>query len=194
MTRITVDREVAIRQPTSADVLLLFGLIDANRDHLRRWTSWPDTINSVDDLVERFAAAASPAAPDGVTGGVVEFNGAPAGMLILTGPDPVDSVAELDFWLTEEAQGNGIISRACATLIETAFRERGAHRLVIRTARENARACAVAERLGFTMEGYQREAGRLHGGFCDLAVYSLLEHEWPAADSPSPSSPLSAQP
>jgi hypothetical protein len=33
-----------------------------------------------------------------------------------------------------------------------------------------------------TLEGVRREAEELHHGFVDLAMYGLLEPDWPGAD------------
>ena len=63
-------------------------------------------------------------------------------------------------------------------MTELAFGEFGVHRVVIRAGVENVRSRAIAERLGFTMEGVARGEGRGSGGFYDLAVYAILEDEW----------------
>ena len=178
MKRIEVDEEIVIREWTVADARLMFDLIDANRQHLRRWHQWVDNTRTVDDTRTYLERATSPETLVQTMGGVVEYHGIAVGVLGLRGLDSLNREAEFGYWLAEEAQGKGIITRGCSALIETAFRERGIHRIVIRTARDNVRSCTVAERLGFTLEGHQREALLMQGRFCDATVYSLLEHEW----------------
>ena len=46
------------------------------------------------------------------------------------------------------------------------------NRLMIRASIDNLRSRSLAERLGFTQEGVQREAYLLYGKYHDLAVYS----------------------
>ena len=179
MNRIMVDEEVVIREWTVEDAGLLFDLIDANRQHLRRWHQWVGDTRTVDDTRAYLEAHASPESLARTLGGIVEYRGAAVGVLTLFRLDSLNREAEFGYWLAEEAQGKGIITRGCRALIDIAFRERGIHRIVIRTACDNVRSRAVAERLGFTLEGHQREASRMQGRFCDAVVYSLLVHEWP---------------
>jgi ribosomal-protein-serine acetyltransferase len=50
--------------------------------------------------------------------------------------------------------------------------------LEIRCVVENAKSRAVAERLGYTLEGILKEAYLLHGHFRDLALYAMLPEHW----------------
>jgi len=69
---------------------------------------------------------------------------------------------------------------AVRALIDHAFGAWELHRVMIQAGVGNARSRAVAERLGFTLEGVLREAERyLDGRYIDLAVYGLLASEWP---------------
>ena len=54
------------------------------------------------------------------------------------------------------------------------------HRVWLTADPENTRSCAVAERLGFRLEGIRREDTYLDGKFRDTALYGVLEAEWPA--------------
>jgi len=179
MSRIEVDEEIVIREWAVADAQVLFDLVDANRQHLRRWEwPWVDKTRTVDDLKISLEKDTSAETRARILGGIVEFHGAAVGVLNLRGLDSPHRAAEFGYWLAREAQGKGIVTRGCRALIDIAFRERGIHRIVIIPASDNVRSRAVAERLGLTMEGYQRERFLWQGKFCDGAVYSLLEQEW----------------
>jgi RimJ/RimL family protein N-acetyltransferase len=52
--------------------------------------------------------------------------------------------------------------------------------VVIQADVKNVRSRAVAERLGFTLEGIRRQVWEYNGQMVDLAMYSLLAHEWRA--------------
>jgi ribosomal-protein-serine acetyltransferase len=92
--------------------------------------------------------------------------------------DSLDRAGEIGYWLAEEAQGKGIVTRACRSLLDHVFNDLDMHRIQIRAATDNTRSRAVPERLGFTYEGVQRQAEHVGGRFRDLAVYSMLTHEW----------------
>ena len=101
---------------------------------------------------------------------------APGGAGIRFGP--FGTGAEIGYSIGSAFEGRGIITRAAAALTELGFGEHGVHRVVIQAGVDNVRSRAVPERLGFTYEGIARGAGRGSGGFYDLAVYAMLEHEW----------------
>jgi ribosomal-protein-serine acetyltransferase len=85
---------------------------------------------------------------------------------------------ELGYWIGREHEGSGLVTRACAAMIDLAFGELGVHRIVIRAGVDNVRSRAIPERLGFTLEGVHRGEGKGAEGFHDLCVYGLLEDEW----------------
>ena len=62
-----------------------------------------------------------------------------------------------------------------------AFEVWGMHRMELRAAVGNARSRAVAERVGFVLEGVLRGAERVGDRHLDVAVYAALATEWPPA-------------
>ena len=66
---------------------------------------------------------------------------------------------EIGYWLGRSAQGRGTVTLAVRALIDHAFGAWKLHRVVIQAGVGNARSRAVAERLGFTLEGVLRRGG-----------------------------------
>ena len=67
------------------------------------------------------------------------------------------------------------MTRSCREMIAHAFSALGLHRVVIRCATENHRSRAIPERLGFKLEGIERQSQWLYDHFVDLAAYALLQ-------------------
>ncbi|MCG8653344.1 MAG: GNAT family N-acetyltransferase [Pirellulales bacterium] len=157
----------------------LFALVDANREMLREWLPWVDASQSADDSrafiedsLRKLADQKSWTAgvwSDGRCAGVVG-----AAMREL-GP-----TAEVGYWLGAEFQGRGLMTRAVSALLAYLFDERELNRVEIQCALQNVRSCAVAERLGFQLEGVRRQADKIGERFLDLNHYALLRSEWQA--------------
>jgi ribosomal-protein-serine acetyltransferase len=89
---------------------------------------------------------------------------------------------KIGYWLGRSAQGRGTATLAVRALIDHAFGAAKLNRVVIQAGVGNARSRAVAQRLGFTLEGVLRQAERHPDGrYVDLAVYGLLASEWRGA-------------
>ncbi|HZD18218.1 MAG TPA: GNAT family protein [Actinomycetota bacterium] len=88
-------------------------------------------------------------------------------------------VFELGVELHEPSdRGRGLGSEAVAELAGYLFREEQAHRVQMSTDVDNAAMRAVAERLGFTLEGVLR--GFMPGtrGARDHAMYGMTRNDW----------------
>src|SRR5579859_868206 len=84
-------------------------------------------------------------------------------------------VAEVGYWLRDDARGRGVATRALALVTKVAFGE-GAARSQLRAAVGNDASRRVAEKAGFRLEGVLRSAHwspRLQRRL-DWAMYSLL--------------------
>lgn len=103
-----------------------------------------------------------------------------AGLIGLKDTDPANFKTEIGYWLSEPFQHKGIITLSCNKLLDYAFHKLKMNRVQLKAATGNAKSCNVALRLGFTLEGTERD-GELHSrGFVDLNVYSLLAAEFGA--------------
>ena len=70
------------------------------------------------------------------------------------------------------------MTRGARALVEYGFTSLELHRQVLRAATGNTRSRAIAERLGFTLEGVEREAELVNGRYVDLARYVAIAGEW----------------
>ena len=168
---------IVVRTLTPDDDVELFALVDRNRDRLRPWMPWePATKTPADTRAFIEGALASEHDREGngifLDGRLVGS----AGMRV----DTMDAKAEVGYWIDGDAEGRGIVTRTCERFLALAFEELGLHRVELHAATGNARSRAVAERLGMVEEGTGRENGRIDGGFVDLVMFGILEHEWRA--------------
>jgi ribosomal-protein-serine acetyltransferase len=167
-----------LRRLTLDDLEAVWALVDAERERVGEWMPWVELTRTIEDergWVERVVADR-----DGLEGCGVFVEGAYAGGVALM-RDQWGITGELGYWLGSAYEGRGLVTRSARVLIDLGFGELGLHRIVIRAGVGNTRSRAVAERLGFTLEGRAREEGRGSGGFYDIVVYGLLDREWPAA-------------
>lgn len=112
----------------------------------------------------------------GVDGGIWD-HGKLVGFAGLFDIDPSFQSAELGYWVDKGSEGRGLVTLACRALLEYAFEELKLHRVELRCAATNDRSIAVAERLGFRLEGRLVKADRVGGEWVDFLVYGLLDEE-----------------
>ena len=177
-TTLRVDDEILLRWPSMADAEVLFALVDSNRDHLGRWLHWVGTVRTVEDERRWVENRLTAEARGQGTPPLIIYRGTLVGAIGFDRIDSLNKACEVGYWMAEDAQGSGIVTRTCHALIDYAFDQLGMNRVQIRAATDNKRSRAIPERLGLVFEGIQRQAGLVRGEFQDIAVYSMLASEW----------------
>jgi len=166
----------AILRPYAiTDLDALWGAVEPERERLGRWLHWANLLSSIDDERGWLEMATSPQTTDEhfvIT--VDEVVAGSAGLMM----NDLEGDHEIGYWLISRFEGRGLMTRAVREVVSHAFAEHAAHRVTIAAAVSNERSRAVAERLGFTLDGVVREATRTREGFSDLAVYGVLDREW----------------
>jgi ribosomal-protein-serine acetyltransferase len=173
-----VDDEIFLRLHEERGVEELFRLVDENRAHLRGWLAWVDATKTAEDTRNHVREMLLQLAEGRAYGFGILYRGELVGAIGLHVAQEAKE-AEVGYWLTEQAQGRGIVSRATKALVRFSFEDLGMNRVVVHCASENARSRAVPERLGFSLEGSLREREVIPGRVPrDQLVYSLLRSEW----------------
>lgn len=168
---------------TSNDAAALFQLIDRNREHLGAWLRIPDMTLTEEDsagFIERTRLRY--AQEEGYWLGIW-FRGELAGSIGYCDIDLENRKAEIGYWLGQEYEGNGLITKAVNVLIEHAFEQLGLNKVEIGVATDNRRSRAIPEKLGFQREGELRDYEFLNGRFLHRVMYGLRTEEWQSSDS-----------
>ena len=77
-----------------------------------------------------------------------------------------------------ENRGKGYASEALAMFYQYIFETKQINRIELRIATENEPSEKVALKVGFTLEGTNREAAYSKGKLHDMKVYAMLRREW----------------
>ena len=108
----------------------------------------------------------------------IRYNGSLVGMIGLPYIDWGNSETSIGYFLSEQDQGKGIVTRSVRALRDYLFKEMNINRIVIQVAENNLRSIAIPSRLGFTQEGIKRDGQWLYDHYENLLVFSMLKREW----------------
>ncbi|HTS30778.1 MAG TPA: GNAT family protein [Bryobacteraceae bacterium] len=167
-----------MRQFEIRDAGAVFTTVDRNRAYLRQWLPWVDYTQSPEDIRQFIARVqAQYDANQGPQAGIW-VKGELAGALGCHAIDWANRNSSIGYWVDQQHQGKGLITRCCTEMLEYLFREIRLHRVEIRCGTGNHRSCAIPQRLGFTREGIAREAEWVNDRWVDLVVWSMLQDDW----------------
>jgi len=176
--RIPVDGEIDLDIVDEGDAVDLYALTDRNREYLRRWLPWVDGTRSVADTRAFIERSREQVRLGQGFQACIRYRGELAGVIGFVYVDEANRRAEIGYWISEAAQGRGIMTRACQTLVRFAFESLRLNRVEIRADVDNRRSRAIPERLGFAQEAVLREAAITKDRYIDLAMYALLRSSW----------------
>jgi ribosomal-protein-serine acetyltransferase len=176
-----IDDDRWLRMPEDSDAEELYELTAGNREMLAEWMPWAAgaTLDTTREFIHsrRLAFAAN----GGFSAMIVERHRI-VGSIGFPEVNHDERSCEIGYWIGRSAQGRGTATLAVRALIDHAFGSWKLHRVMIQAGVGNTRSRAVAERLGFTLEGVLRQAERYPDGhYVDLTVYGLLAPEWSGA-------------
>lgn len=178
MFQIQVNDRTFLRVLSLRDAEMLFQLTDQSRAYLKEWLPWIDQTKTIEDSktfittsllgMDKRQSITTGIFYDHELIGVVGFNRL----------DHANKVGSIGYWLGEEYQGKGIMTKAVESLIDYGFHELQLNRIEIACATENKKSQYIPKRLHFTEEACVREAEWLYDRFVDHYVYTMLASEW----------------
>lgn len=174
MLILRIARHLLLREARYCDALEIYASIREQRAHLGRWLPFVEQTRCLNDTVAYLRGVANAVPPQPVftirTGPDQRF----AGLIGFPSVDPQSGTAQIGYWLREEYQGRGIVTRSVRRLCRYAFREMGLRRIEIKCATRNIRSNRIPERLGFRLCRIEYRAELLSDGHrTNLKVYVL---------------------
>lgn len=173
-----IDDQLRLELTAEQHAESLFNAVDANRSHLAAFLPWVHNMNSVNDFTNYVKNCDRQYSDGSDISFVIHFKEEVVGRIGLHGINQQNKSAAIGYWLVKKAEGNGIITKCCQTIISFGFDKLNLHRIEIKAATMNTRSQAIPQRLHFTFECVLREAEFVNNQFLDITLYSMLKHEW----------------
>jgi len=187
MFRAIIRPGVELRLLEERHAATVFALVDRDREYLREWLPWVDTTITEDATLGFIRASLEQFAGNhGFAAGIwidMENSGNPQTFAGVIGTHKINWMnrkVELGYWVGREFQGRGIVTDVCRAVVTHLLCEMDLNRVEIHCATENAKSCAIARRLGFTLDGTLREAELCSSRYLDLHVFGMLKRDWHA--------------
>jgi ribosomal-protein-serine acetyltransferase len=175
MKELFVNSDIRLKEIGFEDVKSIFEIIDKERSYLSQWLPFVDETRDI-SYTHTFVENYMEMPADEYTFTIL-YQQKLVGLVGMKDTDFENKKTEVGYWLSESYQNLGIMTLSVQKLIELIFDELQLNRIQIKTAIGNHKSQQVAQRLGFTFEGIERQ-GELHErGFVDLEVYSLLKKD-----------------
>ncbi len=176
--KLRIDDELELRLLDESHAQPLFDLIDRHRAYLREWLPWLDHNMRVEDTMQFIHSNRMQYEHQQCFNTSIWYRESLVGVIGYHPIDWLNRSVMVGYWIAEEHQGKGIMTRACKALVSHAFNNLGLNRVEIRCATGNEKSCAIPKRLGFVMEGTVRQGEWLYDHFVDLSVFGILVQEW----------------
>ena len=177
-----------LRPLSEADLPLLSRWFSDEEFQRRQWGAWrgPMSLEEARGFWTRFQAS-DPQSPDTALF-AIEHQGRTVGFANYRRLNATQSNADIGIGIGERSLwGQGIGTEALRLMVDHLIADRGLHRIRLHVAATNDRAIASYKKVGFQLEGVERDGVRdADGTFHDMAVMGLIAGRGRPAFDPKP--------
>lgn len=173
-----IDDELELKLLNVKDTEELHSLIEDNKEHLLKWLPWVYIHKSLDDTKKFVLSCMKKYGDNDGYEAAIWYKNKIVGAIGLQCLNLQHKHVSIGYWLAENYQGKGIMTKCCTALINDVFNNHELERVEIRCAEGNYKSRAIPERLGFTKEGIIRNVEYLNEQYVSHVVYGMLREEW----------------
>lgn len=174
----TIDDELELQLIHPSFAPLIHQVVSTQREYLSQWLAWPPHCTEekhfesfIEQSLKDYASQKSMVCS-------IFYQQQFVGNISFNSLSTSCKKAEIGYWLSQEKQGLGIMSRAVKAMLEIAFSQLNLEVVSIAAATDNGPSRAVAERLGFELEGCLSNSENLNGRIVDHAIYAIKQERW----------------
>lgn len=178
MFKYIVDENIELKLLTKRDKETLFHVVDHNREHLRQWQPWVDKTQKLEDIERFIQFSMDRYIKDRGFNAGIWYDKELVGIIGLNDFDSTHKNSGIGYWLAEDYQGKGIMTKCCTAIIDYLIKDLQFERVEIRCAEFNMKSQAIPKRLGFTEEGMIRRVENIYGTYVNHKIFGLLKDEW----------------
>lgn len=172
---IQVSDDIVLYPLSVDDIFKIFNTLNDEREYMREWLPFVDATHAVEDTAN-FVNHVLQTEDKQFT---IYYEDKFVGLVGFKDTDRTNKKTEIGYWLSQFAQGKGIMMKSVLRLLELAFTEMDINRIQIKVAVDNHKSRRIPEKLGFQIEGVERDGELLvDGAFTNIAVYSFLKKEF----------------
>jgi ribosomal-protein-serine acetyltransferase len=173
-----VDEDLSLKLVELRDAERIFKLTDHSREHLKAWLPWLDFTTELKDTQDFIRSGSGNFIEGKSMNAAILFKDEIVGLAGFNNINPANKTASIGYWLDQDYQGHGIMTRTAKALTDYALNDLKLNKVEIRAAVENTKSRGIPERLGYVQEGTIRQAEWLYDRYVDHVVYGMLADEW----------------
>ncbi len=173
-----IDSNLELRQLKLSDATDIFEIINSQREYLGKWLPFVAFTKELKDT-QRFVDSIINVPKDKIEYTFsIRKESQLIGLIGLKNSDLANKKTEIGYWLSKEFQKQGIMTKSVEKICEFAFINQGFNKIQIKCAIENRSSSNILKKLGFKLEGIERDGELLAENlFTDVEVYSKLKNE-----------------
>jgi ribosomal-protein-serine acetyltransferase len=176
-----VDENIRLTLPMPHHAAEIANLVRENLEHLKVWMPWAKDDYSLESAHFYISDNLQQLADGTGFANNIVYQGKICGQIGFHHLDAGNKSVKMGYWIAANLQGRGIVTKCCRAFIDYGFDELNLNRVQINCNVENTKSRRIPERLGFQLEGVQRQAEKLNNRFGDWAIYAMLKEDWEKA-------------
>ncbi|EGR33492.1 ribosomal protein-serine acetyltransferase, putative, partial [Ichthyophthirius multifiliis] len=156
---------------------IIFDLIIKNKDFLKETMVWVDKYKSVQDAINfiYFCNQQHELRKQAVY--IIIYDFEVIGSLSFVNLDLEKQKGELGYWLSQEYNGQGIMSKCIQSFIEYGFKELKLNKIIIKCIEKNIKSSKLAEKLCFKFKKMQKEGFEINNIKHNVLKYELIKNQ-----------------